>query len=135
MSELSNTIDAIIGKPFQLRGRGPEAFDCLGVVIWLTREAFGVDLPDPFGEACSKRIAEFQNRFIKLSGLGGIEPGDVLKYAGRCGISDQSVAFAQDGRWFVTAGAGLGVHRTKLKDLRGYPQIELFRLKENVHGT
>lgn len=28
-------VNAIIGKPYQLGARGPEAFDCWGVVVWV----------------------------------------------------------------------------------------------------
>lgn len=39
--------NAWIGRPYTKLGRGPEAFDCLGLFLTLHRERFGRELPDP----------------------------------------------------------------------------------------
>ena len=39
--------DRWVGLPFRHGGRGPEAFDCLGLFLALMRERLGLVLPDP----------------------------------------------------------------------------------------
>ncbi|APZ53753.1 NlpC/P60 family protein [Salipiger abyssi] len=39
--------DDWIGLPYAERGRGPDAYDCLGLFLTLHRARFGRDLPDP----------------------------------------------------------------------------------------
>ncbi|WP_418592092.1 NlpC/P60 family protein [Ponticoccus sp. (in: a-proteobacteria)] len=39
--------DDWIGLPYAERGRGPEAFDCLGLWLALQRARFGREIPDP----------------------------------------------------------------------------------------
>lgn len=36
----------LIGVPFQYRGRGPDAYDCFGLVKECWRRAHGIELPD-----------------------------------------------------------------------------------------
>ena len=42
--------DAFVGAPHVEMGRGPEGFDCLGLLIAVQRRVFGRTVPDP---ACS----------------------------------------------------------------------------------
>lgn len=38
---------ALIGKPYQPRGRGPDSFDCWGLCCFVWREHYGIaDVPD-----------------------------------------------------------------------------------------
>lgn len=39
-------LDPYIGKPFRSGGRGPEAYDCWGLVIAVYRDLYGIALPD-----------------------------------------------------------------------------------------
>lgn len=36
----------LIGIPFQFGGRGPDTFDCYGLIMHLYREKHGIELPD-----------------------------------------------------------------------------------------
>lgn len=36
-----NWIESLIGKPWRLGARGPEAFDCYGLVVWIYRTQLG----------------------------------------------------------------------------------------------
>lgn len=38
--------DELIGAPFAYGGRGPDAFDCYGLVMHLLRENHGIEVPD-----------------------------------------------------------------------------------------
>jgi cell wall-associated NlpC family hydrolase len=42
----SATIENYIGKPFRSGARGPDAYDCWGLVIDVYRRLYGIDLPD-----------------------------------------------------------------------------------------
>jgi cell wall-associated NlpC family hydrolase len=39
-------ITDLIGKPFRMLARGPDAFDCMGLVIEIFKRA-GIEIPDP----------------------------------------------------------------------------------------
>lgn len=39
-------VGAWIGRPFRDKGRGPDAFDCWGLVRAVLRDQFGIALPD-----------------------------------------------------------------------------------------
>lgn len=52
--------DDWIGIPYEELGRGPNSYDCLGLVLAIYRSRFGVDLPDPecsLTEAVRKQTA------------------------------------------------------------------------------
>ncbi len=46
-------VNPIIGKPYKLGGRGPDVFDCWGVVLWVYRQ-LGISLPDAWCSDTSK---------------------------------------------------------------------------------
>ena len=39
--------DDFVGLPYENEGRGPEAFDCLGLLIAVNRDVFGKEIEDP----------------------------------------------------------------------------------------
>lgn len=43
---LPHWADALIGKPYRLGGRGPEAFDCWGLLQFVWRSRLGLIVPD-----------------------------------------------------------------------------------------
>lgn len=48
-----STIDYItnrIGKPYEVNGRGPETYDCFGLILDYYREVKGIDLDIEFGK-------------------------------------------------------------------------------------
>ncbi|GGG77496.1 hypothetical protein GCM10011415_28000 [Salipiger pallidus] len=78
--------DDWIGLPYAERGRGPEAFDCLGLWLALQQLRFGREIPDP---DCTMQAAlrqsvvdEFRPRFERVEIA---EEGDALLFlsAGR----------------------------------------------------
>lgn len=130
LPSLSEETNRILGAPFQWRGRGPVAYDCLGLVMHLYRSCYGVELPDPIGEGCRRRLEEFRSRFLELGSLGDVEEGDLLHIAGSDAISDQHVAVAETSRRAVLTNAKAGVQRAEISDLRGYPsRVRPYRLK------
>lgn len=40
-------LKSFVGTPYRDGGRGPDAYDCLGLFLAVQRECFGRDLPDP----------------------------------------------------------------------------------------
>ena len=73
----------LVGKPFVLRARGPEAYDCFGLVMEIfTRQ--GIAMNDhTYGESLRSQMEAFQNgqkhsQWIKLDAP---EPGCALMFA------------------------------------------------------
>lgn len=65
-------LDDLIGKPYKNNARGPNAFDCWGLVLEVMRRA-GVYIPDievPADEIQKGKIVSVQKRdnFIRLNG-------------------------------------------------------------------
>ena len=62
--------DDLIGKPYKENGRGPDGYDCYGLVEIVSRR-LGIDLP-AFGLLC---LEAMKHRFIKVSKP---EAGDIV---------------------------------------------------------
>ena len=45
----------LIGRPWQAGGRGPDAFDCWGLVRWCWRERFAIEAPEIPADAANLR--------------------------------------------------------------------------------
>jgi cell wall-associated NlpC family hydrolase len=43
------TISKLIGKPYKNNGRGPDYFDCYGIVKYIYKNFLGIDLPEYTG--------------------------------------------------------------------------------------
>ncbi len=126
-------IDDIIGKPFKLRGRGPNEFDCLGVALYLYRVLYGIELPDPFAESVAAGVDTLRGQLLEIRNISLLTAGDLLFIQGLRGISDQHVAFAEDGKWLVTAAAGKGVYRAAHNAFDRTSKVQLiYRPKELV---
>ena len=125
----SEKIDEIIGRPFQLKASGPYAFDCRGVVVWLTKELLGVELPDIFDGPVQAKVEAFAAHYQRLPNLAAAEFGDIVHAGGIKGFADQHVAFVEGPGRAVTASAGSDVHRVTFSDLRRYPSVVAYRLK------
>lgn len=49
----------LIGRPWQAGGRGPDAFDCWGMVRFCWREHFGIEVPEiPVDAADLRRVLD-----------------------------------------------------------------------------
>jgi len=65
-------INDYIGKPYKVGARGPEFYDCWGLVCAIYKNALGVELPDwhrPHKLNGPQSITHFRNRAIQ-AGLG-----------------------------------------------------------------
>ena len=72
-----------IGKPYRHMERGPQAFDCLGLLLWIA-EQIGFELPhvepysrNPSGRRMALALQQYA-RSIRISAAG---PGDFLHMA------------------------------------------------------
>ena len=71
----------LIGKPFQALGRGPEAYDCWGLVIEVARRIgievpdYGVDPDDP--DSISDKFYEVEGNYKVVSSA---QRGDIVLY-------------------------------------------------------
>jgi hypothetical protein len=127
---MSKPADEILGKPFQLRGRGPHAYDCLGVVLWCLRRG-GREIQDPLdGASIATGLEDFRSRFIELPCLAAAQEGDVV-HSGADGLSEQGVAFVESQKWLVTAQKDLGVCRIRWAQLDRYQIAKAYRLKSS----
>lgn len=84
MPDLERVARGLIGRPFVHRGRGPEAFDCWGLVMEVYRQTFAIELPDyaADGSRAHRAIAAAmvegeRGGWIELS-PGEERPGDVI---------------------------------------------------------
>ena len=114
-ADFENLVDSVIGTPYRVRGMSTAGFDCLGLVLFLLREGFGVDLAYPAGPGIEKRVRAFFARFRKVESP---EPGDVLYYADLEGYSH--VALVEDAQWCVETGDWCDTRRREFRDLPGY---------------
>lgn len=78
--------DQWVGLPYRKLGRGPDAFDCLGLFLALQRERHGRDLPDPrctMLQAAREQTAESMRPLFRR--VDTAEEGDALLFrvAGR----------------------------------------------------
>ena len=78
---LSLEVDRIIGRPYAVDGRGPVAYNCLGVLLWLYARR-GVELPDPLAlgdDDPASSIRRLRERFEELElSAEALEPLDAI---------------------------------------------------------
>jgi len=65
-------IDAFIGLPYREGARGPDAFDCYGIVAAVLRAAKGLELPDWYADASGPQSA---SRAISAALAGEVAGG------------------------------------------------------------
>lgn len=83
---LANWSDHWIGLPYEELGRGPEAFDCLGLFLALQRARFGRVIADPncsVSEAVRRGVVDTYRRDVDR--VSRAQEGDALLFlsAGR----------------------------------------------------
>lgn len=102
-------LDDLIGVKFKYGGRGPETFDCWGLVQECHRRWHGVELPDYRSTASPERNAALMaSEGQKLwQQLPGIEPGSILLI--RVKRYGAHVGFAHSRTRFLQALEGFGV--------------------------
>ena len=72
--------DQLIGKPFERGARGPDRYDCFGLMYALF-SGCGIDLDDPFkrGTVDHDGFKSFRSLFVELPRDVKLLPLDVLK--------------------------------------------------------
>lgn len=128
---VSLDIDDIIGKPFQWGGRGPHAFDCIGIVLECIERATGIRVIDPFEQEPSPaRLAQFRSLFQQLPNLAIVEPADVLHFRSITRLSDQHLAYVENSSRVIACAPDFGVYRLPMSRLPKYPDLQAYRLKK-----
>jgi cell wall-associated NlpC family hydrolase len=117
---LSREIDWIVGAPYVHQGRGPDGFDCLGAVLWIYREAWGVVLPDPArSDSPVEAIRQFLARFRTLTKVGDLRSGDLIHAYRSRPQTGQHLAIAESRDWAVEADIECGVRRLRPEEVVG----------------
>ncbi|WP_251212252.1 C40 family peptidase [Adlercreutzia murintestinalis] len=88
-----------VGKGYARGGRGPDAFDCSGLVQYCAREALGMELP---------RTSYAQSTCGTDVALEDARRGDLL-FWGSPGSSHHVGIYLGDGAYIHAAGSGKGV--------------------------
>lgn len=143
--DVSQEVDRIIGRPYQLDGRGPHAFNCLGVLYWLFRR-FGVELPDPVGElahgaddadARARALHELHRAFVEVDAEelepldavvreGQSVPAELERHLERWLPRDPELAVVEAPSIFVSAVHEGNVVRVPARDFLG-PRCKAYR--------
>lgn len=91
----------LVGKPYIWGATGPDGFDCSGLIVYVAREALGVDLP---------RIAADQAFAGVHVDVDKLAPGDLVFYANtyQPGISHVGI-YIGGGRWVTAEDENSGV--------------------------
>lgn len=76
--------DDLIGKPFKFSARGPEAYDCWGLVMEICKR-LGATMPD-FGLGClflqediNQAKTKFEDKFSRIN-ISDALPGDIIAF-------------------------------------------------------
>lgn len=121
-SSISDFIDARIGRPFQIHGRGPHAYDCLGFALEAAAAVFGIALPDPLR---LEAIEEFRTRFFRLPSPAAADAGDWVYFRSGPKLRDQHVAIVEDWKWLAEAHRDHGIRRVRRETLG--PEAQFYR--------
>lgn len=72
--------DQLLGKPFERGARGPERYDCFGLLYALF-SGCGIELDDPFKESTvdHSEFRRFRDLFVELPRDVSMNPLDILK--------------------------------------------------------
>jgi len=112
VGRISEHADALLGRPYGERGRGPGEYDCFGLFLELARRC-GRDLEDPFpGDGLDRAtFRTFFRHFVEVP-FGALRPLDlVLQRQAR-----QHVVTVVEPGWVLDTSREAGAHRTPLRD-------------------
>jgi len=130
MSLFSKEVDVIIGRPFKLHGRGPDYFDCIGVVLWLFERGLYIKLIDPLNANIrADTIKQFSDQFIEIHSAESLQLGDII-YFDRPLLADCHVAIVENHRYCVGTQGDTGVLRDELNQVLDQGQIKFYRPKQ-----
>ncbi|GMB00240.1 NlpC/P60 family protein [Pelosinus sp. IPA-1] len=105
-------IDKLIGKPFVNGGRGPDSYDCWGLVCEVFK-MYGIELPD-YKISCEDvslidgEINEQRNRWCRCEGEPPV-PALVVMRFNQAVFCNHTGVYIGDGRFIHTAEK-MGVH-------------------------
>ena len=120
---VSELTDRHIGVPFVLNGRDPElGIDCLGWMLLVYKEAFGIDIPDPIDQPdssgpWSRKIDFLRENFRRIS-MEDLEPGGIA-YFGKdrpeCAQFNHVAVYDQHPGWWSHT-TEVGLVRSQIRD-------------------
>lgn len=119
----------LIGKPFKDLGRGPDGYDCWGVVKEVA-DRLGNDVPD-YGvhyddyESVLSTYKAVRNDYVPISKKDKLIPGDIVIYK-RLG-SGLHFGIMVDQHHFLHASEGSGVQKNRID----HPVV--FQLVEGIY--
>lgn len=122
-----------IGKPYQIGGRGPEDFDCWGLLWWVYRDEFRIDLPEYPGIASRSLLSQTRtiHRAIEVDWIEISVPfnGCAVGMSQRVEMHHVGI-YSSDGMGKIIH-AWMGEHvladTIKLLRLRGFRKIHYYR--------
>ena len=130
---LAETVTAMIGKPFVWQGRGPNAYDCWGVVHEILQATGCTDIPDYGTVDNPNSVIRVMAREVEtpkwrqILDIHELQTGDVLL------LSTVSHVFHHAGVWtpwgVVHATPKMGVIISRIRDLEtiGYKHYKVYR--------
>jgi cell wall-associated NlpC family hydrolase len=123
----------LIGLPYVLGASGPDAFDCWGLVRWVSRTQLGVDMPivcgaEQHSESAILRAARVSRRHLMPAGATEQE-WDILLMRHQSGRHVGICVHANGGLLVLHTLAGDGVHLQRLRDLDllGFTDFQCWR--------
>lgn len=110
----------LLGKPFAENGRGPEAFDCVGLLLEIGRR-LGYDLPPWGSDPCELMGAMARWEQVPA---GAEQPGDGILL--RSNSPDWHVGMVYGGGYMIHAHPSCGVARARYNAFPWHRRIEGF---------
>jgi cell wall-associated NlpC family hydrolase len=128
-----------IGRPWIPGGRGPAAFDCWGLLVWVYWEEFGKAVPSYIGhhaEDPHENLALFiheegSGRWRELDTGEAIEEGDAVAISAGSRFHHVGIYLEADGGLILHALQGKGVIAQTRGGLRtmGLQNLKFYRLE------
>lgn len=124
-----------VGKPHEMGARGPDAFDCWGLIVEVLAQEFGISVPSLEG---ADLWAEHERLGLGRAAADGAfeqvedpQVGDVLVFA----MTEQHVGLVVGRDWMLHATATQGVHLSRWRvPPWSKVRIAAYRPREVVRG-
>jgi hypothetical protein len=139
LSERSNLINGLLGRPWKANARGPDAFDCWHLAVWIETNLFRRDLPDvsvPQDPSWAWMIRAISThpergnwRSVPFDAMGLVTAGDgALVLMARSDRPAHIGVWLKGERRVIHADPNFGVVCDKLLDLRtkGWAKLRFF---------
>ncbi len=135
---VSDLTDRHLGAPYVRHGRDPRTgIDCLGWVLLVAREVYGLEIADPIpeveGVSMLRRIDAFKKQFRRVE-FKDLEPGCVAYDPKRRGaVSFQHIAIYEGAGWWSHTSFNDGVCRIRMSEWNPEHGCEFYALGDPVH--